>query len=179
MNDHLQYAIVLTFPREIEKELQELRIKYNKTLTQIVPHITLKQPFQLLVDESIIRKKLHEITENITPFTIEFHGLSYFENEKNTAYIALKDKTQVTELHKRIVYTLQGKVDEINKEPYELENFIPHATIGENIPSEDIKRIKQELSSYNPSYVISIDSFSLYSANDNLQWKPVERFELK
>jgi len=173
-----QYIVILTFPQKIETEIKALRDKYNKATSQIIPHVTLKQPSYLLSDESSIKEELREIARVTNPFIIELDGLSYFQNQKNTAYIALKDKTSVTELHKKIVYALQGKVDEVKKERFELENFTPHATIGEYLSKEDIKIIKQELSYYNPSYSIPIDSFSLYSADSRLQWEPVEEFKL-
>jgi len=167
------YAIVLTFPEEIEKELNVLRDKYNKYVRySITAHLTLKQPFKLIADLTVASRT--------RPFILELDGVAYFEGTNNVAYIAIRNKRPVMDLHADIVRSLEGLVagEYEENEDYELEKFTPHVTIAELIPDEVFPVIKKELSNYNQDYETNIDSFALYSQEEDAIWKPATIFRL-
>ena len=175
-----QYAVVLTFPQEITKGIEVLRNKYNKSEYEIVPHITLKMPFRIFTDKKQVIETLNKIAKKTESFEIKMNGISYFENPTSSAvYIALKDNLSVYNLHKTIVFALNGLIQEVGKVNFELDNYIPHITIGESISNLDVQKVKQELSTYKPSHTIFIDSFSLFSADDNLKWKYIKKFKFR
>lgn len=179
MNNNL-YAIVLTFPENITDELEYLRKKYNKSVYEIVPHITLKMPFSLSEDLSKIIDILNNISFKTKSFDIEMNGLGYFKNESNcTIYVALKNIDEATILHKQIVHSLKNCIKDIDKPRFELDKYIPHATIGESIPIKDVKHLKLELSNYNPIHKFTIKRFSLFSSKNNHKWELVKVFNLK
>lgn len=172
------YTVILTFPKEVERKLKKLREKYNKyTSYSIDPHITLKQPFSPTVDFAIIDKKLKAIAKRTRPFVLILNGIEYFEGTNNVVYAAIKNKKSVVDLHSDIVRSLRGLVKEKYKEEYELGRFLPHATIGEEIPDKVFPVIKKELSSYSLKYKIKINSFNLYIAGKKEIWKPVGVFK--
>ena len=175
------YAIVLTFPAEIEKELNVLRDKYNKYVRySITAHLTLKQPFKLSTDLAVLKQRLKAVASRTRPFVLELDGVEYFEETNNVAYVAIKNKSPVIDLHADIVRSLQGLVEgeyEENEE-YNLERFTPHMTIAEHIPDEAFPAIKQELSGYRLDRNINIDSFALFSSGDDAVWKPETIFRL-
>ncbi len=174
-----QYAVILTFPKEISNELSILRYKFNKSVYEIVPHVTLKMPFELLISIEDFRKILNEIALNTKPFDIETNGLGYFENSINgVIYVAIKDIDRIKNLHKKIVLKLKDFIKDIEEPKFELDNYVPHATIGESIPKEELEKCKQELLDYNPKYKIKIDSFSLFLSKDNHKWDLISTFKL-
>ncbi len=174
-----QFAIVLTFPDVISNELSVLRNKYNKSIYDIVPHITLKMPFMLLVSIKRITEILNEIALSTNTFEIETNGLGYFENSANgVIFIAIKNIDKIKNLHKLIALKLKDFIKDVEEPKFELDNYIPHATIGESIPKAELEKCKQELSNYNPKYKIKIDSFSLFSSKDNHKWDLVSTFKL-
>lgn len=179
--DLTSYAVVLTLPPEIEKELDKLRDSYNKYVGYTIPpHITLKQPFKLKVDLSAVSEKLEAVANGAESFTLTPGGVEYFENSNNVAYVAIRSKKPVMDLHTAIFRSLRGLVEGeyTENEEYNLEKFTPHITIAEQIPDEVFHVIKNELADYRLDCNIKIDSFALfYQLGDNI-WKPVTTFEL-
>lgn len=172
------YTVILTFPKNVEEELKKLRRKYNKyTSYSIDPHITLKQPFRPIVASAIIDKKLRAVAERTKPFNLILNRIEYFEGANNVAYAAIKNKKSVIGLHTDIVRSLKGLVKEKYKEEFELEKFLPHATISEEIPNKAFPVIKKELSSYKLKHKIKIDFFSLYFEGKKEIWKPAGVFK--
>jgi 2'-5' RNA ligase len=175
--EKILYTVVLTIQKEAREELKKLRVRYNKyESSSIDPHITLKQPFELLVDLDIINEKLEEIAKETEPFNITPDGVKYFEGENNVAYVSFKDVSQVAALHKKIVYSLRGLVREKYDEEFELDKFLPHITIGEKIPKGTLPLVKKELSTYNISNEIKVEFFSVYSADEREIWEEYKVF---
>ena len=173
------YAIVLTFPADIEKELNVLRDKYNKYVRySITAHLTLKQPFKLSTDLAVLKQRLKAVASRTRPFVLELDGVEYFEETNNVVYVAIRNERSVIDLHAAIVRSLAGSVEAIYKDDYELERFTPHMTIAELIPDEAFPAIKQELSGYRLDRNINIDSFALFSSGEDAVWKPETIFRL-
>jgi len=173
------YAIVLTFPAEIEKELNVLRDKHNKYVRySITAHLTLKQPFKLITGLATVNERLKAVASQTKPFVLELDGVEYFEGTNNVAYLAIRNERPVIDLHADIVRSLEGLVEAIYKDDYELERFTPHVSIAESIPNEAFPAIKQELSGYTLNRTINIDSFVLFSAGEDAVWKPETIFRL-
>jgi len=172
------YAVALTFPREVKQEIIELQVEYKKYVAySIEPHITLKYPFTTEVDIAVINKRLKEVAGISTPFTLVLNGIQYFEGENNVAYIAIETKEPVINLHDSIVHSLEDLDKEESMEIFDLERFTPHATIGEQIPQEVFPHIKKTLARINLRYEIEINSFTLFSAGADDIWKSIGVFK--
>jgi 2'-5' RNA ligase len=175
------YAVALTFPADIEKELNLLRDKYNKYVRySITAHLTLKQPFKLIAGLTVVNERLKAVASRTKPFFLELDGVEYFEETNNVAYVAIKNKSPVIDLHANIVRSLQRLVEgeyEENEE-YNLEKFTPHITIAELIPDAVFPVIKQEISNYRLDRNVNIGSFALFSSGEDAVWKPETIFRL-
>lgn len=172
------YAVALTFPAGIETELNRLREKYNRYVNyHIPPHVTLMYPFKLSTDLTVTKERLESVASRTRPFVLELDGVEYFEETNNVAYVAIKNKRPVVDLHTDIVRSLQGLV-EGEYEEYIFERFTPHMTIAESIPNEVFPVIKKELSGYTLNRNINIDSFVLFSSGNDAVWKPETIFRL-
>ncbi len=173
------YAVVLTFPADINQELDRLRDRYNKYVGySIVPHLTLKPPFILSADPTVLNERLTAVASRTKSFVLELDGVDYFEEINNVAYVAIGNKRPVIDLHTDIVRSLEGLVEAVYEEGYDLERFTPHITIAECIPEDVFPVIKNELSGYTLNREIRIDSFALFSEEEDAVWKPENIFRL-
>jgi 2'-5' RNA ligase len=93
------------------------------------------------VDINIIRAELEDIAARTRPFTLILDGIRYWEGSNNVAYVAVKNKVPVFNLHVAVTHSLHGLV--AGNDIYDLENFMPHLTISENIPGDTLSTIKQ------------------------------------
>lgn len=172
INSMTSYAVVLTFPQQVEKELKDLRDRYNKYVTySIVPHITLKQPFKSRVELSVVNERLSAVANRTKPFVLILDGVEYFEEVNNVVYVAIKNNKPVADLHADIVRSLEGLVEAEYEVDYGLDRFTPHMTIAEQIPDEVFPVVKKELSSYKANHKVAMDSFSLYNQGEDKIWK--------
>ena len=172
------YAVALTFPREVKQEIIKLQEEYKKyVIYRIEPHITLKYPFATKVDIAVINERLKKVADISVPFTLVLNGIKYFEGENNVVYIAVETKEPVINLHNSIVHSLEDLDKEESMEIFDLERFAPHATIGEHIPQEVFPHIKKTLARLNPRYEIEVNSFTLFSAGEDDIWKSIEVFK--
>lgn len=175
----IKHAVVLTFPDNIKEELSQLRKDYAHYVSYTIePHLTLKQPFISKVDITIIEKCLKEVTARTKPFTLRLSGIEYFEEWNNVAYIALINKQPVIDLHTDIVLSLKELVKDLDRVTYELDKFTPHVSISELIPDDIFPTVKKIFSNYSLSYECEIESFFLFSSDEEKIWKSLRTFKL-
>jgi 2'-5' RNA ligase len=169
-------AVALTFSDEIEKVFSKLRGDYQQYMNYtFVPHITLYL-FMPVVDINVINEKLGEIAKKTKPFILVLDGIEYFEGENNMAFVAIKNKTQVKELHVAIFQSLKGIVEDVWN--YNLNRFTPHMTIGERIPQEVFPSVMNKFSNYKLNYECRITDFNLFT-EENGVWEQMRAFELQ
>jgi 2'-5' RNA ligase len=121
---------------------------------------------------------LEAVAKRTKPFTLVLNGVKYFEGANNVAYVAVKDRRPVIDLHVDIFHSLEGLVKEEYDGRYALEHFTPHVTIGEHIPDDVFPAVKEEFSDYKLYYGSEITSFSLFSGEMDGMWGPVRVFGL-
>jgi 2'-5' RNA ligase len=171
------HAIGLILPDKIETELDRLRNGYSKNMVYItIPHITLVQPFTPRVDVTMLTDKLRQVTEKTAPFTVGLNSIAYFEGKNNVAYIAVVNRQPLIDLHRDISLSIKGLLKG-EQEGFTLDNFVPHVTIGQQIPDDLLPQIKQSLSKRIINYEITITSFALF-ANQDKEWTIVSNFAL-
>ena len=177
----VSYAVVLTFPEQIERELDILREPYKTYVGYTIPpHITLKFPFILRTDLGDARERLEFVADNARPLHVVLDGVRYFEGDNNVAYVAIGEEKPIRELHSHIHYALEGIVSEEYEElrGFVLDGFIPHVTVGEHIPDEVFPAVKKTLENHRIRYEARLESFHLYSQADDRIWRPAEEFNL-
>ena len=175
----IDYAIALTFPSEVSKGLNGLREKYKEYVGYTIePHLTLAYPFVPTVDISIIKEKLEAVARKTKTFTLVLNGIEYFEEGNNVAYAAVENKQPVIGLHIDVMSSLEGFITEENTDGmYDFERFIPHVTIGAQIPDEVFPTVKKLFLDYELHYEVTISSFTLFSSGEDAIWKPERVFE--
>jgi len=169
-------AVALLFPEHISEKINEFRLRYgNPRIRAVVPHITLKQPFSSGVEIDTILERLKSVAEKTPPFTILLNRFEYFETEKTMAYIAVADPKSVSSLHSKIVQALRGLAE--GGDEYDLDRFVPHVSISDDIPKDHVSSFKAQLATYKISIETSLDTFVLF-ANDGVGWKQIHTFPM-
>ena len=144
MNKITRYAVALVLPDEIEELLDRLRGKFSENMTHIsIPHITLAYPFTTGIDITLINDKLREAAGRTKAFRLVLDGVEYFESDSNVAYVAIANKQPVVDLHRDINRSLNNLVVDGYKGEFNMENFIPHVTIGTAIPDDILPEVKE------------------------------------
>ena len=163
------YIVVSVFPPEINinRRIEEIRNKYNlripAKIKPVGPHLTLKAPFNPIVPFEGLEQKLNEVADRVTAFPIELSGINCFGGERSLVYISVTDSSfpHIADLHRNIVGVLSGMTEDRGGNKFELDNFTPHVTIGEDRPSEDVweNLLKEEI-----NFQLTLSSFSLHYA---------------
>jgi 2'-5' RNA ligase len=169
-------AVALLFPADVGARIDAIRERFGTPhVREVVPHITLKQPFRPRVQAEVLAARLHLMAETTLPFTMVLDGFDYFEGEQSLAYIALRDPKPVWDLHSQVVRSLQGLTE--GGDEYDLDRFVPHATINDSIPRGRLPSFKSELAACTFHAKVAVDSFVLFG-NEGDGWKTVNDFHL-
>jgi 2'-5' RNA ligase len=166
------YAVALTFSDKIEKAFFKLRENFQPYINYtIVPHITLVYPFSPVFSLFKVNEQLEKVARLTKPFEVSLNRIEFFENSSNIAYAAVERRRAVKKLHVDIVKALEGLIKEWDTDGrFNLEKFIPHVTLGVNIPAAVFPDIKKRLSNFRLRYSENISEFSLFS-QDNENWQ--------
>jgi len=173
------YAVVLTFPDDIEAVISKLLINFEQYFNHsIVPHMTLIYPFTPVFSLYRVYEQLEKVAKETKPFNITLNRIKYFEGENNVAYAALENKRIVKKLHIDLTKALEGLVKERSIDArYTLERFMPHVTIGSRIPDDVLPELRQKLSRFHLYYTNYVTEFSLFIEIDGA-WQRKRVFEL-
>ncbi|MDD5338068.1 MAG: 2'-5' RNA ligase family protein [Dehalococcoidales bacterium] len=173
------YAIVLTFSEDIENVLSKMRRDFQRYIDHfIVPHITLVYPFTPVFSMYQIYDELGKVAKRTSPFDITLKGIKYFDNGNNVAYAAIKNRQPVKKLHTDIVKSLDGYIKETETDgKFNLDNYIPHVTIGSHIPDKVFKNIKLRFSKYKLYFEDEITFINLFVENKGV-WERTRVFEM-
>lgn len=174
------YAVALTFPANVARELNELRNELTQYVGyRIEPHMTLVYPFSPPVDMNTVEEKLDAVAKAARPFRLVLDGVEYFEGENNVAYVAVESADPVKSLHTAIMRSISGLIGEESANgQYNLERFVPHVTIGEQIPNELFPSVKVKFADRKVHHEIEMSSFALFFSGDDRVWKAKRLFWL-
>jgi 2'-5' RNA ligase len=173
------YSIDLTFSEEIENVLSRMRLEFQQYIDYIiVPHITLVYPFAPIFSLYQINEQLEKVAKRTKQFSITLNGIKYFEHENKVVYAAIQNRRPVKKLHTDIIRSLDGFIKETKTDgKFNLDNYIPHVTIGSHIPDSVFKGIKNRFSGYELHYADKITFINLF-AEDKGNWERTRVFEL-
>ncbi len=173
------YAVVLTFPDDIEGVISRLITNYEQYFNHsIVPHMTLVYPFTPVFSLYRVYEQLEKVAKETPPFNITLNRIKYFEGENNVAYAALENKRIVKKLHIDLTKALEGLIKERSIDSkYTLERFMPHVTLGSGIPDDVLPELQKKLARYYLHYDNYITEFSLFTEIDGA-WQRKRVFEL-
>lgn len=173
------YSIDLTFSEDIEKVLSKIRRDFQQYIDYvIVPHITLVYPFAPVFSLYQIYEQLEKVARRTRQFNVTLKGIKYFENENKVVYAAIQNRQPVKKLHTDIIKSLDGYIKETQTDgEYNLDNYIPHVTIGSHLPDKVFKKIKIRFSRYKLHFVDKITYINLF-AEDKGNWERAKVFDL-
>jgi len=174
------YAVALVLSDKTADKLSELRTDYQLEMDYIInPHITLVYPFSPVFSLFQINEQLEKVAKRHAPFNIIINGIGFFENGNNVVYAALENIRPVKKLHTDIIKSLEGLIKEWREdEDYNLEKYVPHVTIGANIPDSIFPDIKKKYARYRLHYEDTITQFILFSEKQGT-WERKRKYELK
>ncbi len=173
------YIIVLTFRPEIKNSLSKLSQEYLGYIEyKIVPHLTLIYPFMPVFSLYRIYEQLEKVAKQTKPFDITLQGIDFFEEDGNVIYAAVENKRAMKKLHTDLVMSLEGLIKEQYTDgKYNLDRFVPHVTIGNNIPDEIFIDLKKKLARRHLHFEDNITEFILFIENTGV-WQQKNVFKL-
>lgn len=168
-------GIGMIFPEEVSEKIDEIRKEFGtERVREIVPHITLKQPFTPKVEIEVIIDRLQSVAASTKPFVVTLNGFDYFEGERSLAFISIEDKNPLRDLHYQIVDSLRGFGE--GGEEHQLTQFVPHLTIHDGISRDQLSSFKAKLAERGFCMEARLDSFVLF-ANSGEGWKQINTFQ--
>lgn len=164
------YTVALTIKGKAKTGLTALHDRFGASMNySIEPHVTVRFPFTLKTDIGTAEARLEEVAQQTRPFWLVLDGVRYWEGPNNVAYMAVRDRLPVFNLHVAITQALQGLI--AGDTTYDLANFAPHLTISEHIPADALPALKKDLAAYEPKYRVRMTSFTLFAAEPNPKWE--------
>ncbi len=179
------YLITIDPPKTIANIVDKYRNIYSKHTTyKIPPHITIYPPFYLKqISEKEILDKLKNAFSNTKPFALNFDKVDYFEENNNVAYFAPDEKSliKLKGVFSKTITSLSGKTQDVY-EDYKLStnDFKPHITIAEKIPTDELKKVKKGLSDVNEKLSFDCNFIYLYKQEKGSRiWREVGKIKLR
>ncbi|WP_124727755.1 2'-5' RNA ligase family protein [Staphylospora marina] len=167
------YFGIAVFPQKhVQDVANSYRKRYDPHYTLIPPHITLMDRFEMAEEEAEkLVPELERIASETEAFRIRLHKVSNFYPASHTIYLAVEDSAPLVTLHKKIK-SVVGRVES----PYE---FIPHLTIGQKLPQDELHDIYSSLRMTTFDLETKIDRFHLLYQLENGSWNIYQSFLLK
>jgi 2'-5' RNA ligase len=166
------YFGIAVFPQKhVQDVANSYRKRYDPHYTLIPPHITLLEKFEMpeeQVEQAV--SKLESIAKETPAFRIRLHKVSNFYPASNTVYLAVENSEPLVNLHNKIKKAL-GPLES----PYE---FIPHLTIGQKLPQDELHDIYSSLKMKTFDLETKIDRFHLLYQLENESWNIYQSFLL-
>jgi 2'-5' RNA ligase len=119
-----EYFIGIVPPKEYLERIEQLQRKWMKHLG-VEPHITLKAQGGLTLDRNWI-DKVKRVCENFEHFQMSLDKPMYFGD--SILYLSVNSHN-LLDLHQKIVREISPS-DDIIKKYFELDDFVPHLTLG-------------------------------------------------
>ncbi|GAB6934083.1 YjcG family protein [Calditerricola yamamurae] len=163
------YCVCLFPQRDVQERANSYRKRYDPHYAQIPPHIKVTEPFSM-ADNALMSvvADLTDVAKNSEPFTLHFHKFGTFHPTHNVLYFAIKEEPALLELRRRLYERLPlGKP----KHP-----FIPHLTIGQDLPNEELLDVYGRLRMTNLDLISPIDRFHLLYRLDDGVWTVYQTF---
>jgi 2'-5' RNA ligase len=119
-----EYFIGIVPPKEYLDRIEQFQRKWIKHLG-VEPHITLKAQGGLTLDKTWINK-VKKVCENFEPFQMNLDKPMYFGDF--ILYLSV-NSSNLLDLHQKVVREISPS-DDLIKKYFELDDFVPHLTLG-------------------------------------------------
>lgn len=184
MEDQNLYFIAIVLPEELAKQVVEVqrdiadRLQSRKAL-EVMPHITLKAPFQLLAaDHDNLVQWFSNLTIKISSFDIDLRGFDSFRNPRHPViYIKPVPNPDLMDLQKALIrqfYTAFNNAVASGTEA----SFKPHVTVAyRDLEPEAFNSAWPEFMTKPFSGSFSVSGFQLLQ-HDRKKWNVIATYDL-
>ena len=154
----MQYFIGIVPPDEYKEKIIKVQQRWeNNLLVDVVePHITVKAQGGLTADLEWI-EKLKKVCANFSTFNVSLNQPMFFG--ESVLFLGVSSE-KIFELHQKIVNAISPD-NELIKKYMELDNYVPHLTMGQThwgLSSKELKTMakitEKELSPY-PTFEVN------------------------
>lgn len=140
------------------------------------PHITIKAPFNVN-SLSPYEEYFDELTKIVTPFKIQFDGISTFP--PNVIYINVVKDKNIFDLHHKIINDLNLRF-KITKNQFEGENRIFHTTISFTDNERGFDEQLKFLNNEKPNFEFIFDTLGMFLyLGEKEGWIVIRRNKIK
>ncbi|WP_085521681.1 YjcG family protein [Tuberibacillus sp. Marseille-P3662] len=168
----MRYGIAMFPSKELQDKANAYRKRYDPHYSNVPPHITLKEPFELENDEiDLMIKQFRSIADNHEPVDIEVKKVSSFHPVNNVIYFKIDEHPNLMRLQENLHENELGDDREYQ--------FVPHITIAQDLSDEEHADILQSLKMMDVHHKETIDRFQLLYQLDNESWTVYETFHLQ
>ncbi|WP_139490130.1 2'-5' RNA ligase family protein [Brevibacillus dissolubilis] len=169
----MKYSVVIFPSSKVQEIANSYRKRYDPTYATIPPFMRLKEAFEL--DEANLPElvaHLQQVADSTEAFTLNFHRVGTFHPTTNVIYFSVQEKDTVTALHDKLN---EGCLS-AHKETFA---FVPHLTIGRDLPSDELKDVVGQLGMTKLDLQSEIDRIHLVYQLEDGVWNVHQTFLLK
>ncbi|HKU30769.1 MAG TPA: 2'-5' RNA ligase family protein [Arthrobacter sp.] len=161
-------GIILGFPPEIARELQEWRASFGDPMAGVIPaHITLVTTTPAR-DWEAARKHVRDIARRQAPFTITISGTGSFRPVSPVVFLNVEDGfEECVGLHEQLQ---SGPLERELPFPYH-----PHVTVAHDVAPESLDEAETVLKNYTATFPVV--SMGLYEHDSNGIWQLREELD--
>ncbi|MFW0773780.1 2'-5' RNA ligase family protein [Paenarthrobacter nitroguajacolicus] len=161
-------GVILGFPPEIARELQEWRASFGDPMAEVIPaHITLitTTPTQ---DWAATREHVREVARNQEPFDITISGTGSFRPVSPVVFVNVEEGfEECVKLHEKLQ---TGPLERMLPFPYH-----PHVTVAHDVAQENLDEAETVLRDYRATFPVV--SMGLYEHDTNGIWQLREELD--
>jgi len=161
-------GVILGFPPEIARELQEWRASFGDPMAEVIPaHITLitTTPTQ---DWDATREHVREVARNQEPFHITISGTGSFRPVSPVVFVNVEEGfEECVKLHEKLQ---AGPLERMLPFPYH-----PHVTVAHDVAQKNLDEAETVLRDYRATFPVV--SMGLYEHDTNGIWQLREELD--
>lgn len=168
----MRLGIVIFPTTELQERADSYRKRYDPHYKLISPHLTVKEAFEATEDQlPEIENQLSSIAEHIQPFSIQVNKVSHFYPTNNVIYFSVEESPELNDLFTKI-----HSSELLQHERHYA--FVPHITIGQKLPGDELHDIYGRLRTEKLDYTIPVQEFHLVKQLEDRTWVIQKTFSL-
>jgi len=176
----MKYSIGLIPPHDISRKLSNVRREIDpEHAIKTIPHITLKQPFNLLngVSKQILINRVDALEIRFIPISIFLESLSRFYSPiyQNVIYLKVGMNRELMTLQSDIVLSLSEIAVEHPQlqTQREIEVFYPHLTLAQGLDDDVVEGVMERCASQFEQIEFMAEKLVVASSDQEGNWKVI------
>ncbi|GAA4043576.1 2'-5' RNA ligase family protein [Arthrobacter methylotrophus] len=167
-SDSLCVGVILGFPQEVARELQQWRASFGDPMAEVIPaHITLVTTTPAR-DWEATREHVRDVARRQAPFKITISGTGSFRPVSPVVFVNVEDGfAECVGLHEQLQ---SGPLARDLPFPYH-----PHVTVAHDVAPESLDEAETALKNYTATFPVV--SMGLYEHDDNGIWQLREELD--